>query len=122
MRTPPTYTHNWKDVHVLSGRIDTKNATCSAEIAGIVKKIGHAVTAFSPGDRVVVMAPGHFGNVERVPEWACCKLRDKEDYTVCSFYPDRYDFLKAYNCSLDYGNNPWRICNRAVCLEPPCTA
>lgn len=72
-----------KDVHVLTGRIDTKNGTCSAEIAGIVKRVGSAVTKFSPGDRVVVMAPGHFGTVERVPEWACCILREDEDLAVC---------------------------------------
>ncbi|KAM0804375.1 reducing type I polyketide synthase 10 [Usnea florida] len=78
---------NAKDVHVIFGRIDTKNATCSIDMAGIVKRVGYAVTSFSPGDRVVVMAPGHFGNVERVPEWACCKLRDDEDLAIMATIP-----------------------------------
>lgn len=28
------------------------------------------------------MAPGYFATTERVPEWACCKLRDGEEYSV----------------------------------------
>lgn len=37
------------------------------------------------GDRVVVMAPSHFGTFERVPEWACYKLQDDEKLAVCEF-------------------------------------
>lgn len=66
----------------MSGRIDTKNGTCSAEIAGIVRRVGSQVTKFAAGDRVVVMAPNHFATVEKVPEWACCKLRDNENLAV----------------------------------------
>lgn len=68
---------------MLSGRFDAMNATCSAEISGIIKRVGLKVTKLTPGDRVVVMAPNHFANVEQVPEWACCKLRDHEDFAVC---------------------------------------
>ena len=40
-----------------------------------------------PGDRVVVMAPGHFSTLESFPEWACEKLKDDEDYNVVSTIP-----------------------------------
>ena len=36
----------------------------------------------APGDRVVVAAPGHFKAYERVPMWACQKLRVEEDFAV----------------------------------------
>lgn len=33
------------------------------------------------------MAPGHFATLEYVPEWACYKLRDDEDFAVTSTVP-----------------------------------
>lgn len=66
----------------MNSRVDTKNSTCALEFSGVVIRIGSALSQFAPGDRVVVMAPSHFGTYECVPEWACCKLIDDEDYAV----------------------------------------
>ena len=62
--------------------MDTKDGTCSAEAAGIVRRVGPGVTSFVPGDRIVVMAPNHFATIERAPEWACCKLQNDENLAV----------------------------------------
>jgi hypothetical protein len=40
------------------------------------------VKDFVAGDRVVVMAPGYFATLERVPEGSCYKLNDQEDLKV----------------------------------------
>lgn len=77
---------NAKDVYVYSGKADTRGATTSLEGAGVVTRVGSAVVSLKAGDRVVVMAPGHFSSLEKFPEWACAKLEDNEDYHVCSFY------------------------------------
>lgn len=39
------------------------------------------------GDRVVVMAPGYFATLERVPEDSCCKLKDDEDLKTMASLP-----------------------------------
>ncbi|RAO74337.1 uncharacterized protein BHQ10_010349 [Talaromyces amestolkiae] len=70
---------NAKDLYALAARVDTKGATCSCECSGVVTAIGESVSNFQVGDRVVVMAPGHFATYERFPEWAVCTLEDKED-------------------------------------------
>lgn len=81
---------NAKDFYVLAGKVDTKNSTCSLEFCGVVDKTGSAVTSLVPGDRVVVMAPGHLETSQIVPEWACQKLQDDEDYNVLSTLPVVY--------------------------------
>ena len=48
------------------------------------------MTAFKPGDRLVVMAPGHFATIEAFPEWTCEKLRDNEDFNVVSTLPTAF--------------------------------
>lgn len=73
-----------QDLYVLAGKVDTKDGTCTLEYSGVVTKVGTGVTNLAPNDRVVVMAPGHFQTTERVPEWACHKLRDNEDFNVSS--------------------------------------
>ncbi|KAJ6092588.1 polyketide synthase [Penicillium sp. IBT 16267x] len=76
---------NAKDLYVLAGKVDTPNATCTLEYSGIVERIGAEVKELHVGDRVVVMAPGHFKSSEIVPEWACKKLRSDEDFaTMCT--------------------------------------
>lgn len=77
---------NAKDVFIYSGKADSRGATTSLECAGIVTRAGSAVTSLKAGDRVVVMAPGHFSSLENFPEWACAKLEDNEDYNVCLFH------------------------------------
>lgn len=71
-----------QDVYALSDKVDIRESTCALEFSGVVTKAGAAVSPFVPGDRVVVMAPSHFAVSEHVPEWACCKLRDEEDFAV----------------------------------------
>ncbi|KAL3419084.1 Polyketide synthase-nonribosomal peptide synthetase 3 [Phlyctema vagabunda] len=78
---------NAKDVYVLAGKVETKNATCTLEVAGVIEKVGSSVTSFCPGDRVVVLAPGNFRSSERYPEWACRKLNDEEDPNVMCTLP-----------------------------------
>lgn len=52
------------------------------ECAGVVTRVGSGVSTLKPGDRFVVMAPGHFSTLETFPEWACEKMRDNENYNV----------------------------------------
>ncbi|KAK6513545.1 hypothetical protein TWF281_005168 [Arthrobotrys megalospora] len=81
---------NAKDFYALGGRVDTKNATCLLEFAGIVEEVGLHVTDFAVGDRVYVMAPSFFRTSEIVPSWACHKLKDTEDLASMSTIPFVY--------------------------------
>ena len=67
----------------MCNKVDTKESTCALEFSGVVIGSNSKESKFTPGDRVVVMAPNHFSTFECVPEWACCKLRDDEDFAVC---------------------------------------
>ncbi|QKX55823.1 uncharacterized protein TRUGW13939_02921 [Talaromyces rugulosus] len=78
---------NAKDMYALHRRVDTKESTCSLEFTGFVHRVSSSESQFKPGDRVVVMAPSHFGIFECVPEWACCLLLDDEDFEICSTIP-----------------------------------
>lgn len=78
---------NAKDLYVLGGKVDTKDASCTLEFSGVVEKVGPNVTDIKRGDRVVVMAPGHFKTTEIVPQWACKKLQDDEDFTTICTLP-----------------------------------
>ena len=70
------------------GKVETRNATPSLECAGVITRIGGGVSTVKEGDRVVVMAPGHFSNLESFPEWACEKLKDDEDFNVLFSTPE----------------------------------
>ncbi|KAJ5356106.1 Acyl transferase/acyl hydrolase/lysophospholipase [Penicillium concentricum] len=78
---------NAKDLYAISAKVDTKDASCSCECAGVITAVGANVSEFKTGDRVVAMAPGHFATVERFPHWAVCKLSDEEDFTTTSTIP-----------------------------------
>jgi NADPH:quinone reductase-like Zn-dependent oxidoreductase len=67
---------------VLGGKIDTRNITCSCECAGILIAVGTDIKHLNVGDRVVCLAPGHFGTHERVPYWAVSKIQDDESFAV----------------------------------------
>ena len=79
---------SYQDLYVLGAKVDTKNASCSCECAGMVTATAPDVTDLKRGDRVVAMAPGHFATYERIPRWAVCKLRDDEEYNVRPFTSD----------------------------------
>jgi NADPH:quinone reductase-like Zn-dependent oxidoreductase len=72
-----------QDLYALKGRVDTRDSVCSSEFTGIVVSVGSLVCDLVPGDPVVGMGPGHLSNYERVPYWACCKLRPNESFEVC---------------------------------------
>ncbi|MCJ1311389.1 hypothetical protein MMC25_005060 [Agyrium rufum] len=76
---------NAKDIYALTGRVDTNSA--KLECSGIITRVGSKVSSLSQGDRVVIFAPGDFTTLELVPEWACEKLRDDEDFTVVCTLP-----------------------------------
>jgi acyl transferase domain-containing protein/NADPH:quinone reductase-like Zn-dependent oxidoreductase len=78
---------NAKDFYALHGKVDTKLSTCSCEFSGFITQVGSSKSPFKLGDRVVVMAPTHFATFETVPEWACCLLKDEEDFSICSTIP-----------------------------------
>ncbi|RFU78519.1 polyketide synthase [Trichoderma arundinaceum] len=78
---------NAKDYYVLAGRVDTPDATCQLECAGTVVQVGSEVTSLAVGDRVVAMAPTHFQTYQTLPEFACCKLTEKENFDVVSTLP-----------------------------------
>ena len=78
---------NAKDIFSLAGKIETRENTCSCEFAGVVTRIGSAVSSLSVGDRVAVMVAGRFSTCECVPEWACCKMQDNETFTEMSTVP-----------------------------------
>ncbi|KAL9107955.1 MAG: hypothetical protein Q9187_008355 [Circinaria calcarea] len=78
---------NAKDFYTLSNRVDTEGSTCSLEFSGIVTRTSSPGSYLTPGDRVVVMAPSHFSTYEYVPEWACCKMQDHEDFATLSTIP-----------------------------------
>ncbi|KGO64925.1 hypothetical protein PEX1_009200 [Penicillium expansum] len=78
---------NAKDLYAISAKVDTKDASCSCECAGVVTAVGDNVSEFKTGDRVVAAAPGHFATVERFPSWAVCKLSEEEDFTTASTIP-----------------------------------
>lgn len=78
---------NAKDVFTYSGRVQTRNATSSLECSGVVTRVGSNVTHVEAGDRVVVMAPGHFATSESFPAWASAKLQDNEDFNIMATLP-----------------------------------
>ena len=75
---------NAKDFYALGGKVDTKDASCTLEYCGVVERVGSNVSNLKTGDRVVVMAPSYFKTSEVVPQWACQKLRDDEDFNTLS--------------------------------------
>ncbi|KAI1150002.1 polyketide synthase [Nemania diffusa] len=78
---------NAKDYYAFAGKVETQAATCTVEHAGVVEAVGPGVVDFAPGDRIVVMAPGHFRTSEVVPSWACQKLLDHEPFEVMCTLP-----------------------------------
>ncbi|KAL4912943.1 polyketide synthase [Aspergillus aurantiobrunneus] len=81
---------NAKDIYVLGGKIETKDATSALEFCGVIERVGSSVVSLQPGDRVVVMAPAYFRTSQIVPEWACHKLLDDEPFGAMCTLPVAY--------------------------------
>ncbi|PHH80580.1 hypothetical protein CDD80_839 [Ophiocordyceps camponoti-rufipedis] len=73
---------NAKDVYAINGRVETRAATTALDFGGVVSAVGPGIDHLKPGDRVVGLAPNHFGTTERVPAASVHKLLPEEDYTV----------------------------------------
>lgn len=91
-------------VDILLGNVDTYRGSLTSEYTGIVTKTGSGVTSVHPGDKVVVMAPGFFATSERVPEWACIKLEENENFGVAS------NFILDYSTAIYAIHHRARIC------------
>ena len=76
---------NAKDVHVIGARVDTRGGTSALELGGVVTRSNDS--NFSPGDRVIAMVPHSFRRYEKVPGWACQKLRLEESFEELSTLP-----------------------------------
>lgn len=53
----------------------------------MVRRVGPGAKFLSVGDRVVVVAPGKYRNIDIVPEFACAKLLPTEDFESLSTLP-----------------------------------
>lgn len=95
--------------------MDTKDASCSCECAGVVTAVGDNVSEFKTGDRVVAAAPGHFATVERFPSWAVCKLSEEEDFTVS----DRLSTRRQKLMRADGLNYSWCLFDGYLWTEAP---
>jgi NADPH:quinone reductase-like Zn-dependent oxidoreductase len=62
--------------------------TCSCECSGVLTRVGSRVPDLRVGDRVVCLAPGYFGSLERVPYWATCRLEASETFVVLKYKAD----------------------------------
>ena len=77
----------------MTGKNETLDGACTLEHCGIVKRTAKdgSITGLVPGDRVIVMAPGHMNTHEVAPEWACVKVKDGEksnvSINICGKHP-----------------------------------
>lgn len=81
---------NAKDIYTLAGRVETRTGTSAIEFSGVVVAVGSDVEHLRPGDHAVVLAPNHFGTIERVVAWAAHKMLENEDFTVIPTLPVAY--------------------------------
>ena len=81
---------NSKETTAFSGKATHKGTTTSSACAGSVTRVGSDVSKLNIGDRVVVMAPGHFSTLESFPEWCCERLNDNEAFGEASTLPTAF--------------------------------
>ncbi|KAK0613233.1 polyketide synthase [Immersiella caudata] len=67
------YGMNYVELSALAGGYDTESL--SSEFSGVVSRVAPDVQDLQVGDRVFAMWPGKFGNVERLPHYACQKAK-----------------------------------------------
>ncbi|KAF5966955.1 polyketide synthase [Fusarium coicis] len=63
------YGMNYVELSALAGGYDTDKL--SSEFSGVITRVASDVKSLGVGDRVFAMWPGKFGNVARLPHYAC---------------------------------------------------
>ncbi|KAF5679435.1 polyketide synthase [Fusarium heterosporum] len=63
------YGMNYVELSALAGGYDTENL--SSEFSGVITRVAPDVKSLGVGDRVFAMWPGKFGNIARIPHYAC---------------------------------------------------
>ena len=95
---------NAKDVHAMSGRVESHDKITGHEFSGVVAAIGPVSntngeqSSLQVGDRVVVFAPIRTGTTARVPASSVHRLLDHEEFVVMPTLPLAYSTaLYAFN-------------------------
>ena len=76
---------NWKNLAVCAGRFDSN--FLSSEFAGVVDKVGSAVTNVAIGQRVYGFGEGHFGNYVRTRSDFAIPMRPQDDFVKMASIP-----------------------------------
>ena len=82
-------------IDVLAGRVNTNPSALMLQSIGTITDLGSDVPAFSIGDRIVAVFPGHLDSRVRVPHWACLGLQD-EAFNINNGLP----MIHAYSTAL----------------------
>ncbi|KID93461.1 ketoacyl-synt-domain-containing protein, partial [Metarhizium majus ARSEF 297] len=73
------------DVYILNNKFDSMDQYCSHEFSGVVRRVGPQTKHLNVGDRVVVVSPGRFCNIDVVPESDCSIMLPTEDFeSMCT--------------------------------------
>ena len=79
----------------------TESTKMGLDAAGIVKRVGAAVSSFQPGDRVAALCNGAFRNVLRTPESLVVGLPDSLNFEQGASLPATYTI--AYQALYEAG-------------------
>lgn len=94
---------NFKDLAITLGIVPTSDPfVLGGEAAGIVTRVGDGVQNFTPGQRVVAMLPGSFGNRMQVPWQVAHVIPDSLSFEEAATLPVAY--LTAMHGLFDLGN------------------
>lgn len=94
---------NFKDLAITLGIVTSNDPfILGGEAAGIVTRIGSGVDKFTPGQRVVAMFPGSFGNRIQVPWQVAHAIPDTLSFDEAATLP--VAFLTAMHGLFDLGN------------------
>ncbi|KAI1084321.1 putative polyketide synthase [Whalleya microplaca] len=79
---------NMKDLAVATAKFDLDYL--STEAAGVISRVGSAVTSLKTGDRVFGFIPGNMGNYMRSPATLVSKIADGESFASAASMPVAY--------------------------------
>nr|ALQ32770.1 putative polyketide synthase [Fusarium aywerte] len=83
------YGMNYVELSALAGGYDTDNL--SSEFSGVITRVASDVETLKVGARVFAMWPGKFGNVARIPHYACQIAPSTEDsFEALATLPSAY--------------------------------